>query len=159
MKAASVSEIKRELSNLDSDRLQDLTMRLAKYKKENKELLTYLLYESGDEHVYIQSIKGDIDTEFDLLVKEKNLYFLKKSIRRILRLASKQIKYSGIPETEVEVRMHFCTALRNSGIPFQKNPVLVNLYQGQLKKIHQVLEKLPEDLQFDYDAVLKSLKI
>lgn len=159
MKAASLSEIKKELAGQDADRLKELCLRLGKYKVENKELLTYLLYESGDESSYIQSIKNDIDAEFDQLVKEKNLYFLKKTIRKILRMASKQIRYSGIKETEVEVRIHFCAKLLESGIPFQKSPVLVNLYQGQMKKIQQALEQLPADLQYDYENSIRALII
>ena len=42
MKAATVKEIKTELENLSPAALLPLTLRLAKFKKENKELLTYL---------------------------------------------------------------------------------------------------------------------
>ena len=49
MKTVSLSELKRALQNVPLGDLPDLCLRLAKYKKENKELLTYLLFEADDE--------------------------------------------------------------------------------------------------------------
>ena len=48
MKAATVSRIKKDISIKNHDELVELCLRLAKFKKENKELLTYLLYEADD---------------------------------------------------------------------------------------------------------------
>lgn len=150
MKAVSLAEVKKELGNQDSERLLEICMRMAKHKRENKELLTYLLFESDDELAFLQGIKSEMDEQFSALVKEKNLYFLKKTIRKILRLANKQIRFSGIKESEIEVRIYFCRLLKDSGIHFDKSPVLLKMYQMQLKKINLALSKLPEDLQFDY---------
>jgi hypothetical protein len=157
MKAASLHEIKKEMERLDADALLAFCLRLAKFKKDNKELLTYLLYEAEDEAGYVAHVKTDMGELFDALATDNNLYFLKKSIRKILRFVNKQIKYSGIKQTELELRVHFCTRLKNSGIKFQKNPVLVNLYNQQIKKIHAALAKLPEDLQFDYQRAVQQL--
>ena|SRR6185295_17163962 len=157
MKPAPIHDIKKELSRHDEDRLREFCTRLAKYKKENTELLTYLLFEADDEQAYVRNVKDETEQQFGLLVKEKNLYFLKKTIRKILRTVNKQIRYSGIKETEIELRVHFCSQLKSSGIPFAKSPVLLNLYNGQLKKIDSVLTKLPEDLRFDYQQAIESL--
>ena len=64
MKAASINEIKKELIELDSKTVQDLCMRLAKYKKENKELLTYLLFEAHDEAAFVNNVKTEMDELF-----------------------------------------------------------------------------------------------
>ncbi len=155
MKAASLHEIKKELSAIDMDKLQELCLRLAKYKKDNKELLTYLLYEASDENAYVENIKTDIDDLFGTVTKE-NLYYAKKNLRKILRMVNKQIRYSGVKQTELELRIHFCALMKN-GIRFKSSQVLVNLYQQQLKKIHSTLTKLPEDLQFDYRGAIANL--
>ena len=60
MKAATSNELKQELQASSSKQLIELCLRLAKFKKENKELLTYLLFEANDEAAYIQSIKNEI---------------------------------------------------------------------------------------------------
>ena len=43
MKAVSVKELSQELLNRSPKELRDLCLRLSRFKKENKELLTYLL--------------------------------------------------------------------------------------------------------------------
>ena len=61
MKAATVKELKEELSKCSQKELIAICLRLSKFKKENKELLTYLLYESKDETIYIENVKNEID--------------------------------------------------------------------------------------------------
>lgn len=155
MKAASINEIKKELQTRDSKSLLELCMRLAKYKKENKELITYLLYEADDEQGYIAYVKEDLDVLFAELPSRTNLYYVKKSLRKILRFANKQIKYSGIKQTELELRIYFCTKIIEAKIPLRDGTVLYNLYQQQLKKIYAIVLKLPEDLQLDYQREIK----
>ena len=60
MKAVSVATIKKELQFRSSEELTELCLRLAKFKKENKELLTYLLFESHDETGYIETVKQEL---------------------------------------------------------------------------------------------------
>ncbi|MEK6783795.1 MAG: hypothetical protein AABY93_18995 [Bacteroidota bacterium] len=150
MKAASLQEIKKELHTLDSEAAQDLCMRLAKYKKENKELLTYLLFEANNEQAYIENVKEELGELFKM-VPATNVYLIKKTLRKILRLTNKQIKYSGIKQTELELRIFFCTKMKEAKIPRISGTVLFNLYQQQLKKIESSIDKLPEDLQADYE--------
>jgi len=157
MKAATIQEIKQELTNLSPSRLAELCLRLAKFKKDNKELLTYLLFESSDLTDYIGNVKKEIDLEFKELPKP-NLYLTKKSLRKILRLTTKQIRYTGSPQAEVELLIHFCSRVKESGIAIHSSPVLTNLYQMQLKKINAVIDTMHEDLQYDYLKEVKRLK-
>ena len=157
MKAASINEIKKELSDKSDSELQALCMRLARYKKENKELLTYLLYESYDEASYVNSIKADLDEQFDGL-PSGNVYFIKKGLRKILRSANKQIKYSGNVQSELELRIYFCSHITRRHLPLGSSQQLANLYAQQLKKIDTCLAKLPEDLRFDYADDIEQLR-
>lgn len=154
MTTASLQEIKKELRTLDAELLQELCMRLAKYKKENKELLNYLLFEAHNEQAYIENVKEEL-IELFREVPSSNVYYVKKSLRRILRYANRQIKYSGIKQTEVELRIFFCRKMKEAKIPRQSGTVLFNLYQQQLKKIEGSFAKLPEDIRADYDRELK----
>ena len=65
MKAATVVQLKKELETLDSEQLKTLCLRLARFKLENKELLTYLLFESENESYYIEGIKETADLLFE----------------------------------------------------------------------------------------------
>lgn len=157
MKAATINEIKQELIAIPPEKLLDLCLRLAKYKKENKELLTYLLFDAHDEAAFIESVKMDIIDQF-AGINQNNLYFVKKSLRKILRSVTKHIRHTGSKQAEVELLLHFCSTLLNSSIPIQKSTVLNNLYQFQLKKITKVIATLHEDLQYDYLKELKKLE-
>ena len=61
MESASIKEIRQELKEQDSTHLQEIVLRLARYKKENKELLSYLLFDSGDEANYVNKVKAEIE--------------------------------------------------------------------------------------------------
>ena len=157
MPTASLSDIRKELQHLDSDALQAFCLRLVRYKKENKELLGYLLFDAHDEPGYIQQVKEQIELLFEE-ISDRNLYLTKKILRKILRYANRQIKYSGIPQTELELRIFFCEKIVEARIPLSTGTVLFNLYQQQLKKIDSVLAKLPEDLQADYSNSLTIIR-
>ncbi len=79
MKASSLNEIKNELSELKPSEVMELTLRLARYKKESKELLTYLLFEAHDEEAFIRNIKNDMDQQFILHLNQykSGMYALK----------------------------------------------------------------------------------
>jgi len=121
MTTASIQEIKKELRTQDIDHVQTLCMRLAKYKKENKELLNYLLFEAHNEQAYIENVKEEI-AELFKTIPSSNVYFIKKSLRKVLRFVNRQIKYSGIKQTELELRIFFCTKMKEAkmGRPCKK---------------------------------------
>ena len=74
-------------------------------------------------------------------------------------MINKFAKYSGLKQTEVELRIHYSKKFRESGIDFYKSQVLLNLYNGQINKISLALSKLHEDLQFDYRKELEEISI
>lgn len=156
MKAASVNEIKKELQELEPKILIDLCMRLAKYKKDNKELLTYLLFEAHDQAGFIEQVKEKIDLQFTE-IKHDNLYFVKKGLRKVLRNANKHLKHIGSPAAEAEVLIYYLKKIRSERIPIHKNKLLTNLYNNQLKKVNAVVNKLHEDLQYDFKKELEEL--
>jgi len=156
MKTASLKEIKTELNRVHPARLLELCIQMAKYKKENKELLTYLLFDSYDEKNYIKEVKFQMETLFKE-INRSNSYLAKKSIRKILGMVNKQIKYSGSKQTEVELLIHFCKNLRKSGFTLAMNSALGNIYWRQIQKINKSLATLHEDLQFDYSEELRLL--
>ena len=156
MKAASINELQKELNTLEPKRILELCVRLAKYKKDNKELLSYLLFEAHDEKTYIKNIKEQLDEEF-LGINRNTSYLTKKSLRKILRGVNKFIKYSGSKQTEIELRIYFCTKVKAARIPLDTSVVLSNLYNREIEKIKTTLSKLHEDLQYDYKQELENL--
>ena len=156
MKAASSNELKQELKELSQPKLVDLCLRLARFKKENKELLTFLLFEAGDIEAYIHHVKQEMEEGF-AEINTSSIYYAKKSLRKILRITNKYIRYTGDKQAEVSLLLHYCHLLKSSGIPFQKSTALNKLYQSQLKKVKAAVATLHEDLQYDYLRQLEKL--
>ena len=157
MKAASVIELCKELEHLDKEKLKQLCLRLSRFKLENKELLTYLLFESEDESSYIQSIKNQLDTLF-LDINTNSYFYVKKSVRKILRRIRKFARYSNQPETEVELLLYFCLKMQDIKPSIFKNKTLTNIYNRQIESAQKKTKKLHEDLQYEYNLHIEDLK-
>lgn len=158
MKAATVSEVKKELKLRSTEELMELTLRLARFKKENKELLTYLLFESDDEEAFIRGIKVQMDEQFEA-INTNSYFYIKKSVRKILRELKKFIRYSPKKETEVEILLYFCATLKDFTPSIRKNVTLTNLFNRQLDFIKKKVLLLHEDLQYDYTLELEELSL
>ena len=157
MKAASLQEIKKELQELPPAQLLELCLALAKYKKDNKEYLGYLLFDAHDKQTFTTAVKNIIDEQMETLKMQPNLYYVKKSLRKLLRIVNKYCKYAGEKTLAAELHIYFCAQLKNSGIPYHKNKLIVNLYAGQLKKINSLIKSFHEDLQADYLGDLEKI--
>jgi hypothetical protein len=156
MTTTSIAELKRALQNVPADDVPKFCIRLARYKKENKELLSYLLFESDDEAGYIRRVKSEIDQHL-LELSRATPYLTKKGLRKTLAFTNQHIRYSGQKRTEAELLIHFCKMFRKE-VPFRNNLAIKNIYLRQIQRIKKVIIALHEDLQFDYGEELKKLE-
>lgn len=156
METASLSILKKELKNLPPEELQAIIARLTKYKKENKELLSYLLFEAHNEQAFVKSVKEEIDLQF-LSLNRSSFYLAKKTIRKVLKTTNKYIRYSGIKETEIQLLIYFCQKLKASRLNYKSSRVIFNMYINQIKRINKVLSMLHEDIQYDYREEVENL--
>lgn len=156
MKAVTIKELKAELTDCTPKELRELCLRLARFKKENKELLTYLLFEASSEALYVESVKKEIDEQFEQINK-KSPYLIKKSFRKILRIIRKYARYSQKKETEVELLVYFCAKLKKFTPSIQNNTGLQSFYNRQIEAIRKKITFLHDDLQFDYGNEISAL--
>jgi hypothetical protein len=156
MKTVTVRELNQELTYRTPKELRDLCLRLSRFKKENKELLTYLLFESSDELSYIQGVKKEMDEEFEQ-INRTTWYYIRKSVRKTLKNTRKYIRYSQKKQTEVELLLYFCTKLKTLSPSIKRNTALTNLYNRQIDTIIKKISVLHEDLQYDYGLELSEL--
>jgi len=110
MKPVSISEIKKDLEKRNFNELVDYCLRIARFKKENKELLSFLLFDADDISEYVKNIKHETDQQFEEINKS-NIYFIKKSVRKILRSLNKYIRFSLSKQVEAELLIHFCLVI------------------------------------------------
>ena len=157
MKPAGIKAIKEELKIRSREELTELCINLSKFKKENKELLTYLLFEADDENYFIQGIKEEIKTQFQE-VNRKSYYYVKKSIRKILRNTKKNIRYSKKKKTEVELILFFCKMLGEFSPSIKKSIPLTNILDREIQRVQKIILSLDPDLQYDYGIEIEDLK-
>ncbi|MGB7842118.1 MAG: hypothetical protein WBL21_04965 [Salinimicrobium sp.] len=156
MKPASAKEIRDELKHLEREELLQLVQRLTRFKKENKELLTYLLFSATDEETFVAGVKQQMDLEFRQ-INTGSYYFMKKSMRKILKNVKKFSRYSGKKETETELLLYFLKKMDDFKPSIHRNKTLQNLFDRQLALVKKNLQKLHEDLQYDFELELEKL--
>jgi hypothetical protein len=158
MNTVSINQIQKELKILSQKELLEICVRLAKFKKENKQLLAYLLFEANNEKTYIEDAKKELDELFRE-INRKTTYTTKKGLQKIVRNMNRLIKFSEQTQTEIELRIYFCKKVRSQRIPIDASAVINNLYYREIEKIKNAFSKLHEDLQFDYKNDLELLGI
>lgn len=155
MKPEKLSDLKKTLVKLSSIELTEICLRLAKYKKENKELLSYLLFDADDPLKYAEEVKNFLIIEFESM--QKHYYYSTKSLRKIIRLMNRYAKYTGSKQVEIELSIWFCTNFLNYIDLRTSHKPLQAILQRQFDKIVKLLDKLHEDLQFDYQKEFEEL--
>lgn len=156
MKAVTIKQLKDELSHKSASELKELCLQLARFKKENKELLTYLLFESHNEEMYIETIKEEIDIQFDE-INTNSFYYIRKNVRKILASIKKHIRYSKKKETEAELLLYFCKKMKAFRPSLNRSTRLQNVFDSQIKMAKKAIEKLHEDLQYDFQLEVDQL--
>jgi Ni,Fe-hydrogenase I large subunit len=148
VKTYGLQDIKKELQFLDNGQLIELCQRLARYKKENKELLAYLLFDANNEQAFIESVIAENGFMFSQL--PSNSYQMAKTLRKILRLLNKYVKFMGSKEAEIQFLISFCRNYIQYADRRGSYKPLRLILTRQLEKVKKAIEKLHEDLQFDY---------
>ncbi len=156
MKPASVKDIKSELIFKSKEELIELCLSMYKHKRENKELLTYFLFERQDEVGYIKEIKNEIDTLIDA-INYSTYYHATKGLRKVLRICKKYIRYSKNKETEAEVLIYFCSKVKRIAQYYEFNASLLSIYDKQLEMAQKKIEALHEDLQYDFNLMIEEV--
>lgn len=154
MKSSSISDIRKEIAMLDKEEVSELCLKLAKFSKSNKEMLSYLLFYSGLDEAFVAEVKEEMDVNFEEL-NSKNAYLAKKTVRKIQRMIKKYAHYSTSKEIEIELRIYFCSKFNQKSLQKLKDKALQNIYQREIPRIEKLISTLHEDLQFDYTIEFK----
>ncbi len=151
----ALKDIKKELEHLSQAQLADACLRLAKYKKDNKELLSYLLYHQDNPLAYAEEVKSIFECDFKTLPRSN--YASTKSLRKILRNINRHAKYTSDKQVELELLVWFCKNFLAYADVRSSHKPLQGIFIRQTEKIAAILPKLHEDLQFDYQQEVDRL--
>lgn len=158
MKAKSLRELREELIYAEKQDLVDFCLQLARFKLENKELLTYELFYKHNKDLYLSEIEAHIDKEFDGL-NDASYFYLKKGVQKINRHVKKYIRIAKSPEIEVHLLLYFLKKFTTYEPDLLKDRILNNMYHREYKLVKNRIEKLHPDLQFDYEKVLEEVEV
>ncbi len=149
------SDLKKELLQLSNPEIAALCLRLARFKKENKELLTYLLFKADDQDLFIKEYKEEMDLQFTKI--SGSSYLVVKALRKITLQMNNQIRYAGSEVVKIELTLYFCSNYVNYVNYHSPYKPLRNLFYRNIEKAKAVIQKLHEDLQHDYGNLYTEL--
>jgi hypothetical protein len=155
MRPASIQEIRNQLHHETPEALIDLILRLARFKQENKALVTYRIFDSIDEDAFVVSVQQMISEVF--VGVNPAPYLAKKTIRKAIRMGNQAIKYSGIPTTEISILLCLLQEMEQAQVDISSSPVLINLAKGLFKRAKKCHDGLHEDLQFEYRTKIQDI--
>lgn len=155
IKQYGLQDIKKELQQLTDKQAAELCLRMARYKKENKELLAYLLFDADDELAFAEEFKQDIGLMISQMPSLS--YQAAKTLRKTLKLITKYSKFTASKQVEVELLISFCRSYLEYVDRRTSYKPLHQILVKQLEKIKKAIVKLHEDLQFDYNRELDNL--
>ena len=157
MKAAGLKQIKDEMQALSTSELQDLCLRLIKFKKESKELATYMIFYKNEEEEFVADIKNTLSEQFEN-INISTAYFAKKGLRKYLRLAGRYERYTQVDSSSLEIYLHVATELQHLATSLKKNTQVKNMFTSVSKKIASIYTTLHPDLQFDYKQRIAAIE-
>lgn len=150
-----LKEIRNELKDLNAPELAELALRLARYKKENKELLNYLLFYADRPDEYLAGIKQELEAEFSRIASRD--FLAVKTLRKILRQLSKHSRFTGLKWAEAELLLWFCRNYLTYTNTSSSYKALRTLFVRQVVKVNNLSGDLHEDLRHDVTTELEKV--
>lgn len=145
-----LQDIKKELQHLSAAQITDLCLRLARHKKENKELMAYLLFDADNQPAFAEKVKAEVGFMFSQMPVQS--YNAAKYMRKILRLIGKYVKFMATKEAEIELLINFCNNYLQYADKKSSYKPLRLILTRQIEKIKIAIGKLHADIQADYIA-------
>lgn len=155
METPKLNTLKKELQHLSAQELIAHLTRLAKYKVENKEFLNFLLFYQHDTDLYINEIKEIVTKTFDELPYSD--YPKIKQLRKLARIINKHLKFVSDKKQDAELLLFFCHKYIEKRTFKTKLKALQSIFIRQFLRLQKSIEKLDEDLQFDYSREMENL--
>lgn len=150
-----LSDLKKELLELSKPELIQLCLRVARLKRENKELLAYLIYDVDDPIFYAQKLKPEIKEVFNQPFQ--HAYYLTKSIRKALRLIAKYYRFTSNKQGETELLIYLVEEFHQSWRYEYRYQALGKIIFRCLEKAEANLCKIEEDFKADFEQPISEL--
>ncbi len=151
----SLSDIRKELAYASPEELKSLCLRMARFKKENKEHLAFLLFQKNEAD-FIKSVKAEISDALDD-IHRIHAFQARKVLQKTLRTIVKYKKFCLSKVFEMEVMLHFIRSMQAKQISEYTSSYTGQFYKKQQLKLVKILESLDEELSMDYRDEVEDL--
>lgn len=152
----SLAALKKELGALDRTELVNICARLARYKKENKELLAYLLMYADDPMLYAEKVKPMLDEPFD--APYHSAWAFSKRLRKALRSITKYQRFTGSLRGEAELSIYLLQRCDADWRAKVNHAGIQRIVLRTIAKTADLIQKMEEDYRSDYTEILNELK-
>jgi len=156
MKPATLVQIRKELETISPQRLMALTLRLIKLKSENKEFVSYLLFDEDQLSEYLADLKFEISEVLDGASFTQPL-IAKKALRKCQKYITKHAKYMGSKDAEAELYMFLLRKIHEKGINRYTHRAIQLIYLRIIEKTKKLLPTIHNDLRGDFEIEILNL--
>lgn len=147
----SLVNLKKSLKQLPPEELMELVLRLTKYKKENKELLTFLVSYESDAQALCVDFKEELSEAFADM--NAHGYYAAKTMRKQLKLVTQFRRFTKSNEYTIDLQAHYLRTVIQYLSPTQRNRSVQSILYRVLLRIEKDISKLHEDLRYDYESL------
>lgn len=155
MKPKKISDIKKALKLLSEQELMTVIQKLAAFKVENKDLLTYLLFYKNAEQTYTDEMINQLSNDFQELNKS-NAYYIRKGLRKLEKKLNKHARILKNGHMEIQIWIAFLRHFKQEIAPDHRRQ-LSKLQERLFIKAEKKICDLHPDLQYDYKKELNTL--
>jgi len=156
MKPATLVQIRKELETISPQRLMALTLRLIKLKSENKEFVSYLLFDEDQLSEYLADLKFEISEVLDCASFSQSL-IAKKALRKCQKSITKHARYMGSKDAEAELYMFMIRKIHEKGINKYTHRTIQIIYLRCIERVKKLLPNIHDDLRGDFEIEIQNL--
>jgi len=105
---------------------------------------------------YAEEVKGLMDDALQNL-NTSSAFLAKKTLRKILKIAADNARFSSNAEIAAELTLHALSILNALPSKLMRATVIANMKKAQLKKMETTLAELHPDLEYEYRSRFDNL--
>ncbi|MFM7709422.1 MAG: hypothetical protein ACKO5C_00765 [Ferruginibacter sp.] len=151
-----VQELRKRTADLQTSELIQLLSRLMRFKRENKELVAYELFVRDQPEVWFSEIRESFNSELETM-NTSHPYFMKKTMRKLIRRAKTYARYAGDPAIESELFCGLLEVFNEHHLHVHPSDIVRKIYYDTFTRLEKNISKLHEDLQYDFERRLADL--
>jgi hypothetical protein len=153
-----IHEIRVKTNELSVESMHRLLTRLMRFKRENKELVAFELFVRDEPEAWFADIRKECHATLDDM-NTSHPYFMKKTLRKLIRTVKTYARYAGDPAIEAELLCILLEAFHQRRLHEHTADKIQKIVTDTQVRLQKIIAKLHDDLQYDFIRRLANLSI